>query len=75
MHTAQGQADLGQEEEQKETTVLVPLKQLLIRPSVEGERVVKLSVSALCFENFENLCSLLFLPGEWKNESSASNKQ
>ena len=27
------------------------------------------------FCNFDNLCSLLFLPDEWKHESSASNKQ
>ena len=39
----------------------------------------KLSLSALSlsavFCDFENLCSLLFLPDEWKHESSASNKQ
>ena len=40
---ASWQADLGQEEEEEENLVLVPLKQLLTRPSVDGERVVRVN--------------------------------
>ena len=60
---AQGQADLGQEEEEKETVVLV----------LVNFHFLHFHFLQCC--NFENLCSLLFLPDEWKHESSASNKQ
>ena len=53
---------LGQEEE-KETIVLV----------LVNFHFLHFHFLQCC--NFENLCSLLFLPDEWKHESSASNKQ
>ena len=42
--------------------------------SGQGESCAS-SLSALCFVNFDILCSFLFMPDEWKHESSASNAE
>ena len=46
----------------------------LISPS-HTQAYLDPSFCGLCFVNFDNLCSFLFLPDEWNQESSTSNKQ